>query len=231
MSASVDDRGDALLGALEGSTRPASLAVARGAELRHVALSEAREHASDLVPRFESLVRELGAHPRELALIVVGLGPGSYTGLRVAAATALGLALGSGAALIGVPSFEALAFGALAPGEAADVLVDARGGHLYHARYRRETDGVVELAAPSALTPDEARAALTTQLWLADDDALTAAGIDLAGARAEVRRGARPAASDLLALGRGRFARDGATPLEALTPLYLRSFSPKVRAR
>jgi tRNA threonylcarbamoyladenosine biosynthesis protein TsaB len=220
-----------LVAALEGSARPASLAAARSGRTESAELSDTREHASDLVPELAALLERFDGHPRELGLVVVGLGPGSYTGLRVASATALGLALGSGAALVGVPSFEALAYGALAPGEDADILVDARGGHLYHARYRRTVDGVDVLAAPSALTPEGARAHLGSRIWLADDAALSAAGALAPGPAVEVRRGRRAHAADLLQLGLARFEFDGPTPLDALVPLYLRSFTPHVRAR
>jgi tRNA threonylcarbamoyl adenosine modification protein YeaZ len=225
------DSGSLLALALEGSARPASLAAARGGRFLSAVLSDAREHASDLVPELAALLAAFDGEPRELGLVVVGLGPGSYTGLRVAAATALGLALGSGAALVGVPSFEALAYGALAVGEEAEILVDARGGHLYHARYRRRTDGVDVLAAPSALAPDEARARLTARIWLADEAALSAAEMRAPGPGIEVRSGVRAHAADLLHLGLARLAAHGPTPLDALAPLYLRSFTPKVRTR
>jgi tRNA threonylcarbamoyl adenosine modification protein YeaZ len=223
--------GSLLAVALEGSARPASLSATRGGRTLSAVLSDTREHASDLVPELTALLAALGARPRELGLVVVGLGPGSYTGLRVAAATALGLALGSGAALVGVPSFEALAFGALAVGEEADVLVDARGGHLYHARYRRRADGVDVLAAPSALTPDAARASLHAPIWLADEAALAAAEVPAPGPDVEVRGDRRAHAADLLCLGLARHSAIGPTPIAALAPLYLRSFTPHVRAR
>ncbi|MEZ6017996.1 MAG: tRNA (adenosine(37)-N6)-threonylcarbamoyltransferase complex dimerization subunit type 1 TsaB [Planctomycetota bacterium] len=217
--------------ALEGSARPASLAAACGERVLQAELDEQREHASDLVPQIEALLRDLGTTAAELRLVVVGLGPGSYTGLRVAAATGQGLALGSGAAVIGVPSFEALAYGALREGESADILVDAHGGHLYHARYTRSADDVIVAAPPSALTSEEARASLTASVWLADEDALVAAGLGAAPTGVRIVHGARASAADLLALGQRRFRSTTEPRSEALSPLYLRSFTPKVRAR
>ena len=61
------------------------------------------------------LLDELGVAPDAVARVLVGTGPGSYTGLRVGVATALGLARGTGAHLFGLPSLEARAWGALAP--------------------------------------------------------------------------------------------------------------------
>jgi len=229
-----------LVVAIEGADRPASLAVGRGERVASALLAADREHASDLMPELEALCAAFGAHPRDLELIVVGLGPGSYTGLRVAAATGLGLALGSGAALVGVPSFEALALGVLAPGESADVLVDARGGYLYHACYRRplvdhDAPLLEVLAAPSAVTADQARAALRSSHWIADRSALDAAAIDTVPDDVRVTEGARADAGTLLRLGvqRQRVGDvQGAQSRElSLEPLYLRPFTPHIRVR
>ena len=235
MTAPPERARGALTLALEGAGRPASLA-ARGASgaVLHRTLSDSREHASDLAAELAGLLDELGVAPRAVELVVVGLGPGSYTGLRVTAATALGLALGTGAALIGVPSFEALALGALAPGETGDIAVDARGGHVYHARYRRSTAGVEVLRAPSAAGPAEVAAALlegASTVWLADADALAAVGLGAAPAGVTVRGGCRARAEDVLTLGLARFAARGGVGEATVAPLYLRSFEPKVRAR
>lgn len=241
MTPSDERRAPAVIVALEGAGRPASLAGQRAGGARVVrTLSDEREHASDLAAELASLLDELGVAPRAVELVVVGLGPGSYTGLRVTAATALGLALGSGAALIGVPSFAALALGALAPGEVADIAVDARGGHIYHARYRRTADSVAELSAPAALEPAVAREALLfgagadgarSAIWLADADALAAAGITEVPATVRVVGGCRARAEDVLQLGLARAAARGWVGEATLEPLYLRNFVPKVRAR
>jgi phosphoglucosamine mutase len=68
--------------ALETSTRAPSLAVRLGEVTLEAELASARAHASDLLPTLERLLGELGASPRDIAAVVVGTGPGSYTGLR-----------------------------------------------------------------------------------------------------------------------------------------------------
>jgi tRNA threonylcarbamoyl adenosine modification protein YeaZ len=89
--------------------------------------------------------------------VFVGTGPGSYTGLRVGLATAQGLCRGTGAGLVGVCSFEALARSALAPGDEGAVVLDARAGRFYHARYRRTEEDVATVFAPEVLTVSELR--------------------------------------------------------------------------
>jgi tRNA threonylcarbamoyladenosine biosynthesis protein TsaB len=104
-------------------------------------LSERRQ-AIELVPSIESLLREVDRVPRDLSGIVVGRGPGSFTGVRVAAATARGMASALGLPL-SAPS--SLAAGAVScGGNLAEnpryILFDARGDRVYAACYRI-TDG------------------------------------------------------------------------------------------
>ena len=217
--------------ALETSARPPSLAIDAAGARRELELGLERRHASDLVPGIDSLLRELGRRPADLALVVVGLGPGSFTGLRVGIATALGLARATGAALVGVPSLEALAYAELAPGEEATVLLDARAGELYLARYRRTQDDVLALVPPLVLPV----AGLAPHLppagrILGDRTVAQAARLD-APARARLAEDRVPGAAALLELGLRRFARDGAMPPAVLRPLYLRPFAVAARRR
>ena len=62
----------------------------RSIEVVAEVLGGERPHACDLLPALEQLLARLGAAPADLATILVGTGPGSYTGLRVGVATALG---------------------------------------------------------------------------------------------------------------------------------------------
>ncbi|MBM3986533.1 MAG: tRNA (adenosine(37)-N6)-threonylcarbamoyltransferase complex dimerization subunit type 1 TsaB [Planctomycetes bacterium] len=226
MSGAAADRG--LVLALETSTRTPALAVARGPRTLVQTLAAARAHAADLLPALERMLGELGASPRELALIVVGTGPGSYTGLRVGAAIALGLARASGARLCGVPSFEAAAYEQLRPGEEGLVLQDARAGELYVARYRRTEQQLEVLLAPEVTRAGElATATLGTTVVLADDAALAAAAL-ASPARPHCVRSATPTAAALLELGRARAARGA---LGSVEPLYLRPFAMRSQRR
>lgn len=116
-----------------------------GRVLARFAEDVGREHASRLVPELHALTAGVPDWRERLALVVAGVGPGSYTGLRVALATAGGLARAVGADLRGAPTFAALAAGVLAPGEEAVVTLDARRGNVYAARCRR-APGPADLA-------------------------------------------------------------------------------------
>src|SRR4051794_34713772 len=72
-------------------------------------LSEARRHARDLAPAAANMLREAGWQPAQISHVIVGLGPGSYTGLRVGIMSAKTFSYVTKALLIGVPTFETLA--------------------------------------------------------------------------------------------------------------------------
>ena len=211
-----------LVAAFETSTRSPSVAVLAGDERFEEQLSGLRPHASDLLPALDRLLAQAGRHVRDLELIVVGTGPGSFTGLRVAASTAMGLAKGGQARLFGLPSLEALCWRELAPGEQAAVLLDARQGQLYFAHYRRLLQDIEVLQAPCLVRANEVPR-IPAARWFGDADTARAAALDDL-ARWQICIDRVPLASALLELGRVRFAREGAHSLQQLEPLYLRAF-------
>ncbi len=216
--------------AFETSTRRPSLAVRTAEGLIHAReLRGERPHASDLVPTLDALFRELALRPGALEALVVGTGPGSYTGLRVGIASALGLARGTGAALLGVPSGEALAFERLLPGERGALLLDARQGELYFALYERTPDDVLTLDGPRVVRPEGLVLPSTGPIF-GDGTVADAARLD-AAARARLDALAIPGAAALLELGRLRLARGGPQDPAAVRPLYLRPFAARERKR
>jgi tRNA threonylcarbamoyladenosine biosynthesis protein TsaB len=128
------------------------------------------------------LLVSAGQPVREIDAIVVGVGPGGFTGLRIGIATALGLGQGLGVPVTGASSLEALALGiaeVAPPGAVVAPVLDARRRELFAAAYRSDAaGGLQELLAPSALPPaDLARflAALDEEVWLGGE------GIDAGG--------------------------------------------------
>ena len=102
--------------ALETSTRQASLALGYGDQVWARSLESGAAHASDLLPCIEELLDEHGLDKRNIHLIHVGIGPGSFTGLRVAAALALGLARATQARLVARPFRTSACLGASSSG-------------------------------------------------------------------------------------------------------------------
>ena len=114
-------------------------------------------HGRELAPAIADLLETQGVQSDDVDLIAVGLGPGSYTGLRVGAATALGFALGAGCPLSGVSSLAARALCVGAAGETVFVVTDGGNKNCYSAAFRIERDGgLTEVAAPQVGLHDEA---------------------------------------------------------------------------
>jgi tRNA threonylcarbamoyladenosine biosynthesis protein TsaB len=217
--------------AIETSARPASVAAADGRRVLVARLDGERAHAGDLLPELDRMLAELGARPRDVARVFAGLGPGSYTGLRVGLATALGLARASGAALCCVPSGETIAYRELAPGREGVLLLDARAGELYFARYRRTEDDVDVLHEPCVVRPDELAGLLPPDVPIFGDATVARAAGLAAADELRLRADAVASADALLALGRVRIERRGAQRLGEVEPLYLRPFAAKARRR
>ena len=88
----------------------------------------------------ETAFEKAGAERSELERIVLGLGPGSYTGIRSAIALAQGWALGTEVELVGAPSVDAIACGAAVQGDFV-VVLDAQRGEFYTKYFRFNGDG------------------------------------------------------------------------------------------
>jgi tRNA threonylcarbamoyladenosine biosynthesis protein TsaB len=80
--------------------------------------------------------------PRDLDVIAVGLGPGSYTGLRIGLAAAKTLAYATGASILGLDSLEGLAWNAPPEYPRISVVVDAQRGDVYTADFSRTASGL-----------------------------------------------------------------------------------------
>ena len=97
---------------------------------------------------------EAGITPSSIDCISVSVGPGSFTGLRIGIATAMGLAYGLGISIAPVNTLAALARNAAEPGRLVCPLIDARRSDVYAGLYR-VTDGVPDtVVEPAALPPD-----------------------------------------------------------------------------
>jgi tRNA threonylcarbamoyladenosine biosynthesis protein TsaB len=105
-------------------------------------LGERYSRAQTLLEDVDALLRQGGAHPRDLDVLAVGIGPGSFTGVRIGLAAAQGLALSLDLCGAGVSTLDALAAGA--PG--ALPVIDARRSEVFTL-----AGGVPVVLAPAAL--------------------------------------------------------------------------------
>lgn len=121
--------------ALDTSTRTGSIALGLdGRVLVESQLSVQAVHSESVLPEIDRLFGAAGFGPSEIRRIVVGSGPGSFTGVRIAAALAKGIRAATGAELFAYSSLAAIAVGSGATGRVC-AAIDARRGQVYAAGY------------------------------------------------------------------------------------------------
>jgi len=166
-----------------------------------------------------------------LGLVAVGLGPGSFTSLRVGLATAKGIALVRGLPVVGVSSLAAMAWQACRVGRSGLLcpVLDARRGEMYAAVHRVVGDRVEEVQAPFVA----GAAGLARKLSALPEPVLLFGRLEDVPARevADITAGAvrlwpegpgAPDAAAVAQLGRRRYDREGADDLAGLRPIYVR---------
>jgi tRNA threonylcarbamoyladenosine biosynthesis protein TsaB len=143
--------------AIDGATDIASVAVGDAVRVRAArSMAGARRHAAQVIALVRDVLGVAAVRLDDLAGIVVGDGPGSFTGLRIAWAAARGLAHDRGLPVHAVPSLMAVAYAA-AHGGAGPVAVsfDALRGQVFGAVYSFPPGRVDTLVAPALFTAAE----------------------------------------------------------------------------
>ena len=165
------------LAAVETSTNLGSVALFDRGDL--VAVEEQRvsnAHGESLLPMGSALFAKVGWRPSDVARWGVGIGPGSFTGVRIGVATVKGIALATGAEVVGVTSLEAIAHGVVAePGEVIIAVLSAMKGELFLQAWRDSVEAceptyvkeglasawIAALGAPSVVLVGEAALGLS----------------------------------------------------------------------
>jgi len=185
----------------------------------------ARRHAAEIVRLIDFALGRIGVRPADLDGVVVGDGPGSFTGLRIGWAAAKGLGQETGLQLVAVPSLLAAAAGAAVKLGAVPIAAcfDALRGEVYGALYVVHPDRVETLVAPATTTLAEfARASPVVPRLVVGDGATRYADAALAwtGAPPVALASLPPLARMLLSL----FSRTGAAraidDVPAAEPVY-----------
>lgn len=217
--------------AIESATeRPGVALIDAGVCVAERAAGRDGTRSETLLPAIDALLAAAGLSATDLDAFAIGIGPGSFTGLRVGLATLKGLAFGLDRPAVAVPTLEALAStaGDPRPGPVAAVL-DARRGEYYGAVYPAGAGS--EPALPEGLyRPDALAAALPAGCLLVGDvagpgsDAL--APLIAAGAR--VHAGGGPCAGRVGVLGARRLAAGEGGLAAELVPRYVRRAEAEV---
>lgn len=224
--------------ALDTATAACTVAVADGEDLlAELTLQVPRAHSTRLMPLVAQALEESGIAPSDLDLIAVGIGPGSFTGLRIGLATAKGLAFTLGIPCVGVSTLRALAYGTGAAVGLVVSMLDAKRGQVYAGIYAaggREVGRWDELLPPSHLSVDElaervrtvqaARGSVGQPVTLCGDAARRYAdALELGDAAQVAPPGALlPRAWAVARVGEAQAQRGEQVEPDALAPLYLR---------
>jgi len=142
---------------LESATAAGAVALEIDGELvAEVVTTRAREHTETLLSGAVSLLDDQGLGLAQLDLIVVDVGPGLFTGLRVGVATARSLAMAGGLLVVGLSSLEILARDPLVA-QASEVLsvIDARRGEVFAQSFSRRHGALRARSEPVVLPPGE----------------------------------------------------------------------------
>ena len=139
--------------ALDTSSLACSVALQAGDTLVARHEEQAREHTRLIVPMIEEVLAEAGLGVQELDAIVLGNGPGSFIGMRIATSVAQGLAHGAGIRIVPVSSMLAVAAEVMASDNATAVAVcqDAHMEEVYLGLYAAGPGGLPELIGAERL--------------------------------------------------------------------------------
>ena len=186
-----------------------------------------RQHARLLLPMVGDVLTEAGVSLAELDALAFGRGPGSFTGLRIAAGVIQGLALGADLPVVAVSDLAALAQGAVCERDATQVLacLDARMGEVYWGAYRRGAAGLVTPMSEERISAPEAVVCVAPGEWHGAGPGFAAYPLlqNAPGGRIVKTEPARvPRASDILRLARAEAAAGNTVVAEAAIPVYLR---------
>ena len=149
--------------AFDTSTKTASVALLKGEILLiEQFINTGKNHGETLLPAIENILTIAGIGIAEIGLLAVTVGPGSFTGLRVGASSAKGLAFSKGTPIVGVSTLDALAANVTSGSMKICPMLDARKKEVYAALYR-----ISETGFPERITDEQV---ISPEILLADMD-------------------------------------------------------------
>lgn len=207
--------------ALDCSTEFCSVALITGEVVLSKEEQAGQRHSERVLPMVDAVLAESGVELKSLSAIAFGSGPGSFTGLRIAAGVAQGLAFGANVPVIPIPTLLALAQAT----QQARVLavLDARMGEIYAAAYERVGGEWRTIFAPCLGKPD-AVPSLPNGIWVGVGSGFLAYG-ELLKNRFREQLGAVDASRYPRAIEVAELAVDRlreAVAAEGALPLYIR---------
>jgi tRNA threonylcarbamoyladenosine biosynthesis protein TsaB len=208
---------------LETSTEYCSVALWQDGDVVERLELVGQKHSEKLMSMLDGLLQDSGFRLQDLDGIAFGMGPGSFTGVRIACGVTQGLALGANLRVAGIATLQALAE---ASGKSRVLAVlDARMGEVYHAAYEKRDDLWIEISPPCLCKPDAAPS-VQGEDWVGVGSGFALFGEVLnaryAGQLSGIDSAAVPHASAIAALGAVQFKLGLEVDAAEALPLYLR---------
>ena len=149
--------------ALDSSATVASVALCEDCRLlSEYTVNNGNTHSETLLPMIESMLAHFSLSASDIDLFAASSGPGSFTGVRIGAATVKGLAFASGKPCIGVSTLEAIAYNAIARKGLICPVMNARRSQVYTALFRSDGQTLTRLMPDSAMAIAELDELLAT---------------------------------------------------------------------
>lgn len=191
---------------------------------------EPRAHARILLPMIDSILARAGLRLSDLDAIAFAQGPGSFTGVRMAASVAQGLAFGAQLPVIPISSLAIMAQArvAVASDQLVVPVIDARMGELYAGFYALQNGLMVARHPDSLLVPQKVPALLADMFPLHTIQAIGSGWPLLECDSLQIDHhdpGASTSAEHMLALAEHAWQSGAALPAEQAMPVYLRGSS------
>jgi tRNA threonylcarbamoyladenosine biosynthesis protein TsaB len=224
--------------AVDTAQKTVSVAILADDELRaDIFFNSGRHHSEILLPVIEQVLRLAGLRPDEMNLFAVTIGPGSFTGLRIGAATIKGLALSTGKPVVGVSTLDALSLNAAGVGQRLICpMLDAQKNQVYTALYTHTNGaGMKKVRYDQFIDVDAWLQVLVGDIFFLGDGAVKySQGIKThftsAASIAEGHQNHIQAAT-VAVLARDKFQRGEQLNLLKFTPCYLRTPEAELRIR
>lgn len=200
----------------------------RGDETATRQLGDKHRHTAQLMPALQAVLKAIGARPGDVDRLCFSQGPGSFTGLRVAATVARMWQSATGCKVYGIPSLEVLAFNARTYQKATHwivPLVNARGGRVFTAVYKMNIQGFFRTVREPVLTNLASWLPTLERPCRVLGDAAKTHAAELAATGLDViteEAACYPTAEGLLQVAFARFANDAALAPHEIVPHYLR---------
>jgi len=214
--------------AIETATEACSVALYQDGEVMERFEIAPRQHAALVLPWVEALVADAGITLNQLDAIAFGRGPGSFTGLRIAAGVTQGLAFGADVPVVPVSTLAALARGAYESSGKVNILaaLDARMKEVYWGAYQFGADAHAVLIGEERVCSPDAVPTPAGDDWLGAGSGWGSYA-NVLSARCALSETAclpdwQPHAADVARLAAIRYQAGEAIPPEQASPVYLR---------